>query len=188
MVLNDVASFTLIVRKLFRTFRTKYPSIGTDNIFDAIEDGVESLLNYPKEEPKRDEKQTLALLYTFSNRRLIDGLTKSKRKKTESIEQLREKGIDLISTDDFQQTFFTNETLKTMLSALNADERALLELRMAKTPFEEIAKMTGQKKNTLEKRYTRIILKLSRFAENDGMGTNAKSTEITIPKHQAKGR
>ncbi|MEI8135216.1 MAG: sigma-70 family RNA polymerase sigma factor [bacterium] len=167
-------------QKIFSILQRCYSRLDSELIRDAIEDALEIQLKYPLDD------RTDGLLYTIAFRKLFKLTKDPRRRRTKSLGDLLYGGAELPAVDDAAAQFINTETVNQLLVSCTADERKLITMRLEDKSFEAIAKITGVKKNTLEKRYTRIIAKLSKIAKKDM--EEPKSNDLTSEKPKAESQ
>jgi RNA polymerase sigma factor (sigma-70 family) len=169
MVLENYFYCDLIVQRLSLNFIQKFPALGSSVVFDAIQDAFESYLNGPTEEIQDDLGQTIGWLWNATKWNLSN--YSGKKKRMSSMESMPHKGGDFPSADDAEAQFTITETLNMLMKDLTIGEKDLVNMRKEEITFEEIAKLTGEKRNTIEKRHSRIIARLSKIAKKGDNGT-----------------
>ncbi len=92
---------------------------------------------------------------------------KRRSKKTVSIEELSERGIDLRAEDSSQEEVELESVLREALSSLSKETRAIIYLRFKEgLTHEEIAKELGMKVETVRKRFSRALSALRKVMKS----------------------
>lgn len=152
--------------KIFFVLKRKFHfSLNDLEIEDMIEDAIETYLLYAPDDIKADISLTTGWL---CNTAVNHGRNyRKKANRCSSLDVLVEKGRNFISNDNFEEEFIFSDGVRVLSLILTEDEKNLLDRRMEGFLFEEISLQTGLKKNTLEKRYARIMKKLKCAAHEE---------------------